>query len=99
MDMLFDKAGYPVSDDCTGQASSRDEFEVAKINEPSDELMFERDETDDLEFESEPDGGAPKGVRARTERRFAAGRRINSPEVGLCFGFSAILPGPGNKDS
>jgi hypothetical protein len=56
IDVLFDKAGRIVSDGCNGQVSSTDEFELAKINEPSEELMFERDEADDLEFDSEPDG-------------------------------------------
>ena len=96
---LFDKAGCPVTGDCSGQRSSADELELAKANELSDELMYECDEADDLEFDSEPGRGAPKDVRVCAGRRLAAGIRMKSAEVGLCITFSVILPGPGSKDS
>ena len=88
-----------MSGDCNGQGSSTDELELVKANELSDELMCECDEADDLEFDSEPGRGAPKGVRVRAGRRLAAGIRMKSAEVGLCITFSVILPGLGSKDS
>ena len=94
------KVECPLSDGCKGQLlSSGDEPELLSMKEPSEELTFERDEPEDLEFDSETDGRAPTGVRARAGRRAVAGTRINSADVGLWPGFSAVRPGPGNSDS
>lgn len=99
MDVLFGKVGCTVSDGCKGQVSSSEELELASMKEASEELTFERDDADDLELDSEPEGRAPKGVRTRTGRRVVAGIRVNSADVGLWPGFSAVPPGPGNRDS
>ena len=83
IDVLFEEGTSPVSEDCDGGVSSVDGLESAYLNELSEELIFERDETDDLEFDSEPDGAAPKGVRARTGRRLGADKCLYSADVGL----------------
>jgi hypothetical protein len=89
-EVLLGKVGCTASDGCKSQASSSDEPGLASMKKPSEELTFKRDEAGDLEFDSEPDGRPPKGVRAQTGRCAVAGIRINSADVGLW---------PGRRDS